>query len=335
MANRQNVIKCYTNGPKYNGSNSSTHSRLYVVSRESFPSSNENRSSVRQLAIELVKQAYNTGPFETKFFENAKILDSVITTSLFQKYGNKDEEILDADTPIRDIYIDQMVRIALHLSQRTYTGFYSILFNEVARNMKDQVGIDFLQSLPQWSAQDYFPELYKNETLTPLEKIGLQQRHMREFNALSTAFRRAFQNFDEEPEFFRQCEESNVEDAEMDDLYSQCYNQICIMERFKATQSLQEASKATYSSPINNQIIIDDGPEGFMLWTYCLPTKDLLIAIAKNQKNPLTNTSFSSTTIDRVQHKFSTELKLIRYALSKSDIPYSLDDVQVLMFYSS
>lgn len=95
----------------------------------------------------------------------------------------------------------------------------------------------------------------------------------------------------------------------MDDLYSQCYNQICVAENLK--MSLQNANKPTYSSPANNQIIIDDYPQSTILRMYYLPTKDLLLAIIKDQKNPLTGAPFSSTTIHRVKNNFSTEIKLI------------------------
>ena len=328
MTYRQNTLKMNNSCP-------------YAVSRGSFEQSSKiSGSDVRQLAIELVKQAYNTGDSSTKSYQNAKILDKIIAQSFVQQYGKPNEGtefFFEADTPVRDLYIDQMVRVAHHLSQRTYIGFYSILFNQMARNIEGQVGKDFLESLPGWTLQDFFPELYNNQKLTIIEKAGLQQRHIREFTALSNAFRRVLQSGagPEQVEFFRKCEESNLEDAQMDDLYSQCYNQICVQERFRVNQSLQDASKATYSSPMNEQIIVDDAPKGTMLWTYCLPTKDLLIAVAKDQNNPLIGTPLSSSTINRVKQNFSTELKLIEYVLSKTDIPYSLDNVKLSMSYSS
>ena len=246
----------------------------------------ENR--IRQLAIELVLQAYNTDIPESKFSEYAKIIDHYV----FDK--NEDD------------YINKMVEISLHLSQRTYTGFYSISFNRSARNMTN----DF------FSIQDYFPELC-NKNLTPLEKDKLQQQHIRELNALRNAFQKAasvtsgvnevneMNEVKEVPKFFRQCEESSMEDIEVDDLYSQCYNQNCVIENLK-TQPLDEVNKPTYSSPISNQIFVDDSRH-----MYCLPTKDLLLAIIKDQKNPLTNVSLSFATINRVKNNFSTELKLI------------------------
>lgn len=126
----------------------------------------ENITIIRQLAIELILQAYG----EDKFLKYAKMIDH----SVFDKH--KDD----------DIYIDHMVRIALHLSQKTYTGFYSIAFNEVARNMTTE----FSQSLP---IQEYFPEMH-SENLTPEEKEELQQQYVCELKALSNAFQRAFKN---------------------------------------------------------------------------------------------------------------------------------------------
>jgi hypothetical protein len=220
-----------------------------------------------QLAIELVKQSYETGSFKNKSLEHARTLGSILN-------------------------VDQMISVSLHLSQRTYTGFYSISFNQAARNIEE----GFLKNLPNLSIQDYFPELYNNKKLTSTEKSILKQRHIREHNALSNAFHRALKI--KNPKFFRHSDESDLEDSQMDDLYSQCYNQICIAESFV---SLKDINKFTYSCPTEVQIIIEK------MQTYCLPTKDLLAAIVKG-------TIFSTETID----KFHTELKLIEYTLNNS-----------------
>lgn len=241
-----------------------------------------------QLAIELVKQAYYTDTSQEK---SLKLLDRV--------------EMLGTI-----LSIDEMLNIALHLSQRTYTGFYSIIFNKAARD---------LNNTEFWLMQNYFPELYDNNNLTSLEKSELEKLHFREFNALYNAFKLASQSTCvlTDLKFFRESEDVNTPDNQTDDLYSQCYNQICIAENFKTTQSLQSASKSTFSSPMNTQIIVDFIPYSKIPRIYCLPTKDLLINTIKNEINLSRNDNISDTTIKRIKQKFCIELKLIKYALEK------------------
>lgn len=274
MGNSQNNNNAVNTSPEHNKINSIT-------------------DSDQLLAIELVKQSYDTYPAQERSFESeerAKMLANVLST-------------------------DQMIRVALHLSQRTYTGFYSISFNQVARGLDS----DFIQAASQWNTKDYMPEIYDNPDLTLSEKDEFEKCYNRELNALSNAFKTASDSH--QPKFFRDCEDCNIPDDEMDDLYSQCYNQICIRENLKATQSLQDASQSTFSSPVENQIIVDHSPYGDVLWTYYLPTKDLLMAVIKDQKNPLIGTPLSPVTIERVKYNFPTELKLIEYGLDRN---YSL-----------
>ena len=207
---------------------------------------------------ELIKQAYNTLPIDNVEDKVSNLLKLNLTQS-------------------------QYVRIALHLSQRTYTGYYSILFNKIAREMLTP---EFLQSLPYWTDQDFFPELYNNNTLTLAEKEEVQQRHIKEFTALNLAFEMA----SESPNFFRKEGESNLPDSEVNDLYSQSYNQICINENLKNTKKLKDVNIATFSSPITYQMIVESHK------IYCLPLKELLK---------------SNRVIKRF---FPIEVKLIEYA---------------------
>jgi hypothetical protein len=50
----------------------------------------------------------------------------------------------------------QIVKIALHLSQRTYSGFYALLFNN--RSIEPE----FLEGLLQWDLSEFLPEVYRN-----------------------------------------------------------------------------------------------------------------------------------------------------------------------------
>jgi hypothetical protein len=238
-------------------------------------------NKLNNLAVELVKQAYDTScQLDVKNLEYARKLSETLS-------------------------VDQLIRVALHLSQRTYTGFYSILFNRALRENFSEIH----EELKSFESQDYFPELYNNVNLTPSEKSELEERYIQEYNALTEAYREAskFKN----PKFFRHCDDLNIPDDEMDDLYSQAYNRISIIKNLESHQSFQNTSRPTFSSPINNQIITDNSLEVSI--SYCIPLKDLLLAITEDQKNPLTNTPLPSSIIERVKRNFPTELKLIGY----------------------
>jgi hypothetical protein len=253
-----------------------------------FANYNYERNPIyNKLAIELVSQAYATNN-SSESLKYSKTLDSIISDN------------------------NQMIKIALHLSQATHTGYYSILFNKVFRNIKE---LSQIKNLSEWTIEDYFPELYDNDKLTPTEKNKLKENHIREYNALCAAFQKALTL--ENPKFFRHPEDYDLPDNNMDDLYSQCYNQICIIENLNATQSFKDASQSTYSSPIATQIFVDFSPFSKKLSTYYLSTKDLLTAILKDQKNPLTGNPFSWITIEKIKNNFPTEIKLIEYTLTE------------------
>lgn len=257
---------------------------------------------IRSYAIDLLEQAYET---ENLASQKAKDIEKCV---LFRLIGNQSPELLFTNTLLRDAYINQIVHIALHLSQRTYTGYYSIIFNKIVRD-KDPI------ILPEV----FFEELYFNNLLTPEEKSKVQERYEREFKALYEAFIKSMEE-DPEPKFFKHSYDNNLEDSQCHDLYSQCYNQICIKEVFESTGSLKEAILPTYSSSIDIQFITDEPVTGKLPHTFCLPTRDLLFSIVKDQINPLTGKRYSQSTIEQIRTNFPVELKLIEYALSKEKL---------------
>lgn len=210
-----------------------------------------HQKSIYDINKELIKQAYATLPIRNYDHNAIKLLELNLTQL-------------------------QYVKISLHLSQRTYTGFYSTLFNKIARA---DLTHEFLESLPYWDDSDFFPELYNNKNITPDEKQEVLNRYNKELEALllaSSLYKESSQNF------FRKDGESNLPDFETDDLYSQSYNQISIINNFK--------NQVTFSSPITYQIIIEDHK------MYCLSIKELL------KNNQL------------IKRYFPIEFKLIEYA---------------------
>jgi hypothetical protein len=216
------------------------------------------KNSIYDINEELIKQAYSTLPMRNYDDNVIKLLELNLTKL-------------------------QYVKIALHLSQRTYIGFYSTLFNKIARA---NLTPEFLASLPYWDDKDFFPELYNNENITSDEKAEILDHYTKELEALFLAYSL---HKETSQKFFRKDGESNLPDFETDDLYSQSYNQICIVNNFK-NANLKDVNQVTFSSPITHQIITEEHK------TYCLPIKELL------KNNQL------------IKRSFPIEFKLIEYA---------------------
>ena len=197
---------------------------------------------------------------------------------------------------------------------------------------------DIFQLLPRMPKEHFYPELYQNDILSVEEKAALMKRHDREFITLRQAFLKALNSGNKSVRFFRDCDNAFLEDVKVSDTYSQCYNQICIQERFGITRSLEKSNIPTFSSPALTQFILD-GPPGQILQTYCMPTRDLLISMAKDGINPLTGVRYSQSALNQVRNNFSTELKLVEYALRISPklqkAPYSLTQTSQMFMYQS
>lgn len=219
-----------------------------------------------------------------------------------------------------DKYLDQLILIALHLNQRTYSGYYSLAFNAEMRN--ENLSPKIFLNLPRISKEYFYPEVYSNDILSIEERKSLIQRHNREFLTLKQTLLQAFDQYPSQSiRFFRSCDDIDLEDSQSDDIYSKCYNQICIQEKFGIRNALEDLDESTFSSPAITQII-EDGPPGQIVRTYCLPTKDLLISMVKDEINPLTGQKYAIATINSIRSKFYTELKLVEYALKISPKVY-------------
>jgi hypothetical protein len=255
----------------------------------------DEKDSLQKLGTRLLAQAYE---------DNSSQFPVIVSSVLGDYFG-----------PNTEGYIKQIVKIALHLSQRTYSGFYALLFNNLARSCS--IEPEFLEGLLQWDLPDFLPEVYRNNNLTSTEQKLLQKRQQKEYQSLLNAFQKSLVQNDKYTRFFRRCEESQLDDNQVDDLYSQCYNQICIQEKLETNNSLADLKEPTYSSPQISHLFEDSPREGRITWTYCLPTKDLLVSLATDRINPLTERPYSSETQRKLRQKFSTELKLIEYALDR------------------
>lgn len=204
-------------------------------------------------------------------------------------------------------YIDKIVRIGLHLTAKTYSGFNAYLFNYLVRSSTKWHNDDFIKSLCQWNLEDFLPEVYQSKSLSLDEKTKLQEQQHREFQSLRNAFIKSLIQNDKSTRFF-----GDSQDTQFDDLYSQCYNQICIQENLGKQQN--------YSSPPLYYLFNDYPCYGQIFWTYCLPTKELLISLEKDEINPLSRKRYSPETQRKLRQIFSTELKLIRYTLDKINL---------------
>lgn len=193
-----------------------------------------------------------------------------------QSYDTGHDYIYDNIDKLLDLNLSeaQYIKICLHLCQRTYTGFYSITFNKNMRNNYINIG-------------EYFPEL---SVLNPEQKDKVKLIYDKELEALNLAFNMAKMQ-DDIPKFFRNLEDSNIPDCDLDDLYSLAYNQVSINNDFKLNNDFKSLNQVTFSSPITYQIILEDNT------LHCIPIKELLMS---NQ---------------RIRRCFPIEVKLIEYGI--------------------
>ena len=243
-------------------------------------------NKLRLLAVQLINQSYDS----SAFIEHASILEQFTYHKTIGKI---------------DLYIDHISKIALHLSSKTYSGFYSLTFNHFARRPM----LDVRELNDRWLVVEYFPELYNNPWLTPEELSLFKHQHSRELQSMVGALRQAYQDDLYQPQFLRINGDRFLEDLQSTDLYSQHYNSRIIEERLTSSSNIDFP---TYSCPLDSQLIIDKSPQGLRC-TYCIQTKELLISVIKDRINPLTGVRYSKRVSDLVIQKFSVELKLVCY----------------------
>lgn len=253
-------------------------------------------SEVREVALDFLEQAYQTDPNEHQSRERANRLEGLIMSrvkDLTQKLSQSPETL----ECIIEKYIEDVVTWGLHLSQCTYTGFYSLTINRALRK-------DAFYELPPTQKVKIFPELYCNQRLSEEEKCLLEQRYQNEFAALKEAFYMG--EYCQQPQFFRDVTDTDLEDADCFDLYSECYNRLMN----------SNGAHTSYSCPLYVQLLIEfthEYTDPYVIFE--IPTKELLLSMLTDKINPETGFSYDPATVNKVRSKFSTELKLIQFNL--------------------
>lgn len=179
------------------------------------------------------------------------------------------------------IYVEQVIKIALHLNQNTYTGYYSVKFNHLARSGDS----GFIVHAPQITLEEMFPEAYNNSFLSVQEKQHLKKIQKNEYTALKQAFQLA--------------QIYGIEQIFSSGLYNECYTAVCHTQNFEQTGNFEEFTRPICSSPEKQQLIRVDNE------IYSIPTRLLLLNVL-TQKLP---------TLKTIQMNFQTELKLLKYSI--------------------
>lgn len=232
---------------------------------------------LRNTGLELLRQALHCHP------EKALQIESVLGEHL---QGPR--------------YVEQVVRTALHLTPLTMSGYYSLIFNDRLDQLTSQ--------LARLSAEDFFPEVYRNPLLSLEERAELIDRHQLEYAAL----RESFENGSKEvsPQFFRHNLDSELNDLSCSDLYSRAFNRMVLEDRLRENGNVQSLDQNTLSGPVDRKVFTEQCSE--LIMEHCLPTKDLLRAFLKDGLHPLTGRPLPESLLQELQ----TELKLVEYALS-------------------
>lgn len=235
-------------------------------------------SLIRQTALILLEQAYQTDPIQTLSRERANRLEGLIA----RHYGGTTEGFNKVRSgPLLDKYIDTIIESALHLSKETWTGFCSWQLNRLLRETVPPL------VLPTWTSEQFFPELNSNQSLSEEERSFSLERVAREREALKRAFNAALSRDEFEPRFFGQ----------YDGLYSNYYEQICL-----------EAGVPEIRAPPPEQTFVEFGPRGIQVFT--IPTEQFIKSIL-DKTNPATGSPYSIKTLQRARGRFETELKLL------------------------
>lgn len=156
----------------------------------------EETSLVRQMALELLEQAFRTDSSQTLSRERANRLEALLARHLNRRY------------------VSRVVELALGLSLDTWTGRSSLHLNGVLRGQLLPVDLIW------WKPEQLFPELELNQNLSQEERLDCQTRVDRERQALTRAFHWALAQQLIEPRFF------GLDDA----LYWNFYEQVCLEE---------------------------------------------------------------------------------------------------------
>ena len=224
---------------------------------------------MRNMAVELLVQAYSTSilpgtNIPTVYLENASLIENRLND-----YFRENAED----------YLRQLIKIALHLSERTTPGYYALQFNKDLRTSFTEL---ISLKLPYYQFDPY-----------SIEEEALYQAFK---EALTLA----------SPRFFRNHGEESLEDHQVDDLYSMHYNRLILqVSGINATDVTSNRPRMT-SCP-KNVVIFKDGRR-----TFCLDKRIMLKSISGDKINPITGKKFSKETYTKLISEHREELNRIR-----------------------
>jgi hypothetical protein len=247
-------------------------------------------SQIREVALNFLEEAYQTNQSQGFCRERANYIERSVARHYGQHLMDSKTDPISAinrscDGPLINSYINTIVDLVLHLSQKTYTGYYSERLNDVLRNN------EIPYNLPQWSQVELFPELFKNPQFSEEERQNLEDLYNKERIAIREAFDLALKGErGYQPRLFPVAGE---EEGHYEDLYSEC----CAR------------TQAGYNTPCQTQLFVEEGPHGTQVFN--LPTKQLLQSILKDEINPLTGKPYHLETLRQMNSKFRVELKLL------------------------
>lgn len=204
-------------------------------------------------------------------------------------------------------YVDRVVLVSLALSQRCYTGFYSILFNSRIRSLKSH----FVKNISNLPVESIFPEVLSNKFLTAEESQTVKEQFALEYKTLRECYITKLDKMQSRgyitcPNFFRHFGDVEMSDQDSFDYYSKCYGKIC----FQSKKSLGK----TFSSPIPTQMFVDSDEKKNKQF-YCVSLLKLLWELqSDNPMNPITRNRLGDETTNILKTQYPLESKLIKYS---------------------
>ncbi len=309
---------------------------------------------IRDEAKSLLVDAFLTDPNEIKDIRVVRIEDAV---AYHFGYELSTPEAKNLDV-LENQYINQIILLALGLAKTTYVGYYSVIYNQVLRSQF--VNPLVISSLPKYTPEDVFPELFRNPELTPEEKQQMTSRFDLEFQALRESFLQKLSSPDDKG-YFQKCTEQPLAvdlvtghspvrgPASGQPLAVDLVTGRSPVRGPASGQPLAvdhgiSTDESKYEKCFSQTCISDrfsrtgDFPEFepiaspptsqiftdsgvFTTETYCLPTINLLAALVTDKINPLSKRRFSEQTIKTLENKFGLESKLVKYSVAHTEIP--------------
>jgi hypothetical protein len=239
--------------------------------------------------------------------------DALVTHSL------KAEDIAFVEKVVcqKQLSLEQTTMFSLHAALNTYTGKFSLTFNDILDRAAQARNSEFISLLAQ-DADKYFPELYDNPRLAEEQRQAIRRLINREYLALYNALREG--SFDLTPDLldYIGCPNQSLEIAgvkqngkrELTALYDRCYNNVCIAEiNAEGRSTPLEAELMKADKPVE-QVYLADRPDGKLVpRTYCFGLIELLDILSKpNPTNPRSGKPFASWSLAMLQRRYGKEI---------------------------